>query len=259
MKPTRLLLALPLILALMLALSAACGGDDAPTDEEYFRRMDEVDKEVDARFDPLCEGEDANAKTCATDFGNALATTETQYEDVSAAEDAKDEHEELVAAIKESRENIEGAADEFSEEDPPDAIFESDAFDFTRVDAAFCAIQDLADEKGIEADVGCGVADGEAVDPATLPAEATTEISIQDFAFDPPHIEVQVGDTVTWTQGADPEPHNAVADDDSFRAPPEGVLEEEGATAESTFDEAGEFPYFCEVHPEMRGQVTVTE
>jgi plastocyanin len=252
MRQTRLLLVFPLLLALVLAL-AACG-DDAPTDEEYFRRMDEVDKEVDERFDPLCEGEDATAKQCATEFGDALSATETQYEDVSPAEDAKDEHEELVAAIKESRENIESAAEEFSDDDPVDAVFESDAFDFTRVDAAFCAIQDLADEKQIEADVGCGV-DEEAVDPATLPAEATTEVFIEEFVFDPPHIEVAVGDTVTWTEGADPEPHTATADDETFDS---GVLEE-GDTFEFTFEEAGEFSYFCEIHPEMLGLVTVTE
>jgi plastocyanin len=254
MRRPRLILALVPALALV-ALLAACG-DDAPTDEEYFQRMDEIDNDVDARFDPLCEGEDVNARTCATDFGNALSATEAQYEDVSPAEDAKDQHEELVAALTESRENIEGAADDFSEEDPADEVFASDAFDFTRVDAAFCAIQDIADEKGIEADVGCGVTDEEAVDPATVPPEETTEVDMQDFAFDPPHIQVSVGDTVTWTQGTDPEAHTATADDGSFDT---GVLSEEGDTGEVTFDDAGEYPYFCEIHPEMLGQVTVVQ
>jgi plastocyanin len=254
MRQPSLLLVFPLLFALMLAL-AACGGDDAPSDEEYFREMDEVDKEVDTRFESVCASEDITAKQCATEYGDGLTSTETQYDDVNPSEDAKDEHEELVAAIKESRENIENAADDFSDDDPADAFFESDAFDFAAVFEAFCAIQDLADEKGIEADVGCDGGEEEAVDPSTLPAEETTEVFIQDFVFDPPHIQVAVGDTVTWTEGADPEPHTATADDETFDS---GVLEE-GDTFEFTFEEAGEFSYFCEIHPEMLGLVTVTE
>ncbi len=128
--------------------------------------------------------------------------------------------------------------------------------DATRANDAFCAIQDLADQKGIEADVGCEGA--ESVDPSTLPPVEATEVLIQDFAFDAPHIQVAVGDTVTWTQGTDEEPHTATATDD----PPTfdtGTLTDEGETFEFTFSEAGEFPYYCEIHPEMLGLVTVTE
>jgi plastocyanin len=67
---------------------------------------------------------------------------------------------------------------------------------------------------------------------------------------------VTVGDTVTWTQGTDEEAHTATADDDTFDT---GVLSDEGDTGEFTFDEAGEFSYFCEIHPEMLGLVTVVE
>ena len=92
----------------------------------------------------------------------------------------------------------------------------------------FCAIQAVADEKGIEADVGCDEEE-EAVDPSTLPPVEATEVLIQDFAFDAPHIQVAVGDTVTWTQGTDEEPHTATADDETFDS---GVLEE-GAISSS--------------------------
>jgi plastocyanin len=251
MRLARLLLVFPLLLALLLAL-AACGGDDAPSDEEYFRRMDEVDKETDADFENITCDENSTAQDCATGFGDAVASAETRYDDVTPSDEAKDEHEELVAAIGELNGNIEGA--EFQPDDPPDAFFE--IFDTARVDEAFCAIQDLADQKQIEADVGCE--GGEQVDPATIDPVATTEVAIQDFTFDPPHIEAKVGDTVTWTQGTDGEPHTATATDD----PPTfdtGTLTDEGETGEFTFTEAGEFPYYCEIHPEMLGLVTVTE
>ena len=50
----------PLLFALILAL-AACGGDDALSDEEYFQKMDEIDKDLDAQFDEVFSGEDATA------------------------------------------------------------------------------------------------------------------------------------------------------------------------------------------------------
>jgi plastocyanin len=253
MRPTRLILIFPLSLALVMAL-AACGGDDAPTDEEYFRKMDEVDKEVDIQFENINCEETTTAKECAAAFANGVSFAEPLYDDVKPSDDAKDEHEELVAAIKELRERLESAEGDFTDEDTADAFFESDAFDTTRADGAFCAIQDLADAKNIEADVGCE--NGETVDPATLEPVETTDVLIEGFAFDPPHIQVTVGDTVTFTQGADTEPHTATADDDSFDT---DVLADEGEAADITFDEAGVFPYFCEIHPEMLGQVTVVE
>jgi plastocyanin len=250
MTRTRLILVLPLLLALVAALLAACGGDSAPSDEEYFRKMDEIDKELDTQFDNIDCDETSTAKECATGFGDAVSVAVTKHSDVKPSDAAKDENEELVAALKELSDKIESA--EFQDADTPDAFFE--IFDTERVDDAFCAIQDLADEKNIEADVGCAVS--EAVDPSTLPPVEATEVLIENFAFDPPHIQVAAGDTVTWTQGADGAPHTATADDDTFDS---GNLTDEGETFEFTFDDPGEYSYFCELHPEMLGLVTVTE
>jgi plastocyanin len=253
LKFPRLILALIVLLAITAAVGA-CGGDDAPTDAEYFQKMDDVDKEVDQQFDALCEGDEVTAKQCAADFSAGVSFAETKHKDVTPSDDAKDEHEELVAALTELREKLDGAEEDFTDDDSADAFFESGVFDTERVDAAFCAIQDLADTKNIEADVGCD--SGESVDPSTLEPVETTDVLIQDFAFDPPHIQVSVGDTVTWTQGTDGAPHTATADDESFDT---GNLTDEGESGDTTFDEAGVFPYFCAIHPEMRGQVTVVE
>ena len=79
---------------------------------------------------------------------------------------------------------------------------------------------------------------------------------IEDFEFQPAHIQVTAGDKVMWTMGSDPDPHAVTADDESFDS---DALPDEGDTFEFTFNEAGEFSYFCEIHPEMLGLVTVVE
>ena len=258
MRAARLMLVLPILFALMLALSAACGSDDSLTEEEYFQKMDEIDKDLDAQFDDVFGGEDATAGDVRDGFAAAVDSARQQYGDVKPPSDLEDEHDELLVAIDEfgsalddAEINADAPAEEF------EAVFAEDAVSAAndRVTNAFCAIQAVADEKGIEADVGCDEGGEEAVDPSTVDPVEASAVLIQDFAFDPPHIQVKVGDTVTWTQGTDEEPHTATADDETFDS---GVLEE-GDTFEFAFTEAGEFSYFCEIHPEMLGLVTVTE
>ena len=64
-----------------------------------------------------------------------------------------------------------------------------------------------------------------------------------------------VGDEITWTN-VDGTSHTVTSNDDS------GVLDSGnvsgGGTFSATFDEAGEFTYFCEIHPQMEGTVTVS-
>src|SRR5215211_935208 len=77
-------------------------------------------------------------------------------------------------------------------------------------------------------------------------------------AFSPNPIQVSVGTTVTWTNN-DAEPHTVNAGEyatpsrlfDSY-IPPAG-------TFEHTFTEAGEYPYFCLLHPNMVGTVSVSQ
>ena len=258
MKFPRIIVAL-IALFTVTAAVAACGGDDALSDQEYLQRMDAIDKTTDSRFEAEVFGaEDANAKTGGQAFVNIASDVRDQVDKLKPSDDAKNAHEELVAALGEFVTKGEGAIDELSEDDPVESFFQNEAFDSTRVDEAFCAIQDLADEKNIDADVGCDQDESgpPPVDPATVEPVETTNVSIQDFNFDPPHIQVTMGDTVTWTQGTDGAPHTATADDESFDT---GTLSDEGESGDATFDETGVFPYFCAIHPEMRGQVTVVE
>jgi len=259
-RPTRLLVVFPLLFALILAL-AACGSDDSLSDEEYFQKMDEIDKDLDAQFDEAFSSQDATATDVKDAFAAAVESAREQYSEVKPPEELKDEHEELLAAVDEfdgalsaAEVDADAPADEF------EAVFAEDAVSAAnqRVSDAFCAIQAAADEKGIEADIGCEDGGEEAVDPSTVPPVEATEVLIQDFAFDPPHIQVKVGDTVTWTQGSDGDPHTATATDDA-KTFDSGTLTNEGETFEFTFQEAGDFPYYCEIHPDMLGLVTVTQ
>ena len=68
--------------------------------------------------------------------------------------------------------------------------------------------------------------------------------------------------TVTWTND-DTQPHTVVS---GANAQPSGEFDSSpnfnpliapGATFEHTFTQAGEFPYYCALHPNMVGTVSV--
>jgi plastocyanin len=77
-------------------------------------------------------------------------------------------------------------------------------------------------------------------------------------AFSPNPIQVSVGTTVTWTNN-DAQPHTVSSGEN---ATPNGLFDSSimapKATFEHTFTEAGEFPYFCTLHPNMVGTVSVS-
>jgi plastocyanin len=77
-------------------------------------------------------------------------------------------------------------------------------------------------------------------------------------AFAPNPIQVSVGTTVTWTND-DAQPHTVNSGEN---ATPSGLFDSPimapQATFEYTFTEAGEFPYFCILHPNMVGTVSVS-
>jgi plastocyanin len=74
-------------------------------------------------------------------------------------------------------------------------------------------------------------------------------------SFSPNPVEVKVGETVTWIND-DSGRHTVTSKDD-------GVFDSgmmgKGQSFSFTFDKAGEYPYFCEPHPNMVGTVVVTE
>ena len=65
---------------------------------------------------------------------------------------------------------------------------------------------------------------------------------------------VTVGTTVTWVNGDDI-PHTIVANNRAFRSK---TLDTEDQFS-FTFSTAGEFEYFCSLHPHMVGKIIVSE
>ena len=88
---------------------------------------------------------------------------------------------------------------------------------------------------------------------AEQPAGEAIAVDIRDFSYDPDPVEVAVGDTVTWTN-QDGVPHTATARNrDVLQSGPIAP----GESFSQTFEEAGEFPYFCEFHAGMAGTILV--
>ena len=84
-----------------------------------------------------------------------------------------------------------------------------------------------------------------------------------DKAFSPNPATVKVGDTVTWTNDDD-QPHtvtsgNGPDDPNKGKAFDSGpsALATKGKTFQHKFTEAGQYPYFCELHPMMVGKIIV--
>jgi plastocyanin len=81
---------------------------------------------------------------------------------------------------------------------------------------------------------------------------SSTSVTIQDFFFSPGSVTVDVGDTVTWRNSGQA-PHNATANDGSFKTPDLN----NGQSASHTFSSPGTFSYICTIHPNMHGTVRV--
>jgi plastocyanin len=95
---------------------------------------------------------------------------------------------------------------------------------------------------------------GTDTDSTSAPADAggaSAEITIADFSFSGDDT-VSVGDTVEVTNN-DSVGHTWTAVDETFHS---GTLAS-GDSFEFTFEEAGEFDYFCQIHPDMTGTITV--
>ncbi len=89
--------------------------------------------------------------------------------------------------------------------------------------------------------------------PSRSTAAATKTVDMLDLKFTVPSISVAPGDTVTWTN-SDKVRHTVTSKGGSLLASPDI---KGGESFSFTFPAAGTFPYFCEIHPDMKGTVTV--
>lgn len=85
------------------------------------------------------------------------------------------------------------------------------------------------------------------------PVTGVTEVRIEDFAFVPANIIVDVGTAVTWTN-YDSVGHTVTSDDGNEL---DSTLLGKNKSFSHTFDTPGVYAYHCAPHPYMRGLVTV--
>ena len=81
-----------------------------------------------------------------------------------------------------------------------------------------------------------------------------------DQAYDPNPVNVKAGDTVTWTND-DSQIHTVTSGTDSSDPNTgkefDSSMLSQNQTFSHKFTTAGEFPYFCQLHPTMVGNVIV--
>lgn len=82
----------------------------------------------------------------------------------------------------------------------------------------------------------------------------TWMVEIKNHAFNPKNTSINVGDTVQWTN-RDAMGHTVTADDGSFDS---GIMAATDPPYSWQFNSAGSVPYHCDVHPGMKGAVTVS-
>jgi len=102
-----------------------------------------------------------------------------------------------------------------------------------------------------------------AADETTTTTAATVnagaEVEITEFRFDPDPVTIEAGQTVTWINaGASRHTVTADAEDGAtptFTSPP---VQPEQSFVQS-FPDAGQFAYFCSIHPEKMQGIIVVE
>jgi plastocyanin len=77
------------------------------------------------------------------------------------------------------------------------------------------------------------------------------KVTIDNFTFSPAELKLKVGDTVTWTNHDDI-PHTVVSAG-KFRS----KAMDTDNTFSFTFTSAGDYKYFCSLHPHMTGMIKV--
>jgi plastocyanin len=87
--------------------------------------------------------------------------------------------------------------------------------------------------------------------PATKARADDMDVHIDNFVFQPAELKITVGTTVTWTN-RDDIPHTVVSAG-KFRSK---TLDTDDKFS-FTFTNAGDYRYFCSLHPHMTGMIKV--
>jgi len=127
----------------------------------------------------------------------------------------------------------------------------------------------IAAAVGLAAIIAAVLAPISAVTPAfaaTVAVDITSGASSKTTdAFSPDPVNVNVGDTVTWTN-KDSTPHTVTSGQGGSAPKPDGKFNSSpnftptinpGQTYSLKFNATGDYPYYCELHPTMVGMVKV--
>ena len=82
--------------------------------------------------------------------------------------------------------------------------------------------------------------------------EAAPQVMIDNFVYSPVPLTVKVGTTVTWINHDDI-PHTVDSTQGKFKS---AALDTDDKF-EFRFTEAGEYPFYCRIHPKMTGKIVV--
>ena len=96
--------------------------------------------------------------------------------------------------------------------------------------------------------------------PATSPSPspvakvaAPGEVIINDLVFQPQELAVGIGETVTWVNRDKPPHTTASKSTKEWESP----ILETGGQFKYTFNKPGTYDYWCTIHPDMLGTITV--
>ena len=82
--------------------------------------------------------------------------------------------------------------------------------------------------------------------------DAAPQVMIDNFVYSPVPLTVKVGTTVTWINHDDI-PHTVDSTQGKFKS---AALDTDDKF-EFRFAEAGEYPFYCRIHPKMTGKIIV--
>jgi plastocyanin len=82
--------------------------------------------------------------------------------------------------------------------------------------------------------------------------DAASQVMIDNFVYSPVPLTVKVGTTVTWINHDDI-PHTVDSTQGKFKSAALDTDEK----FEFQFKEAGEYPFYCRIHPKMTGKIIV--
>ena len=82
--------------------------------------------------------------------------------------------------------------------------------------------------------------------------DTAAQVMIDNFVYSPVPLTVKVGTTVTWINHDDI-PHTVDSTQGKFKS---AALDTDDKF-EFRFTEAGEYPFYCRIHPKMTGKIVV--